>query len=432
MADEPNVDGLRAQAEKILRGNDVGEFTKPSPRQYPHQWNWDAALIALGLSHFDLPRALTEIRALLRGQWRDGMMPHILYHTGPSDYFPDPDFWQITNSPNAPAMATSGLTQPPVLATVVRTIHARTPIPNFVRQAYPALLRWHRWLHTARDADGTALACIIHPWESGTDDSPRWLRAMADITPRELPPYRRRDTVHVPNGERPSDADYECFVHLIDVFRKNRYEPSRLLARSPFLVQDILFNSILYRADEDLGALARELGEPTDEIDGWMDRVRANFNARFWDDARGLYLDYDMRAGAPIEVNTAVAFMPLFAGLASEQQAARLVAEHFDNPLEYAPNADSNYRMPSAAKNERAYSPRRYWCGPVWINLNWMIAEGLRRYGYGMHADLLVRDALALMQMSGLREYYDPRDGSGCGATDFSWSAALAIEMLTT
>jgi hypothetical protein len=36
------------------------------------------------------------------------------------------------------------------------------------------------------------------------------------------------------------------------------------------------------------------------------------------------------------------------------------------------------------------------------------------------------------MQMSGLREYYDPRDGSGCGATDFSWSAALAIEMLTT
>lgn len=432
MADEPNVDGLRAQAEKILRGNDVGEFTKPSPRQYPHQWNWDAALIALGLSHFDLPRALTEIRALLRGQWRDGMMPHILYHTGPSDYFPDPDFWQITNSPNAPAMATSGLTQPPILATVVRTIHARTPIPNFVRQAYPALLRWHRWLHTARDADGTALACIIHPWESGTDDSPRWLRAMAEITPRELPPYRRRDTVHVPNVERPSDADYERFVHLIDVSRKNRYEPSRLLARSPFLVQDILFNAILYRADEDLGALARELGEPTDEIATWLNRVRANFSARFWDDARGLYFDYDVRASAPIEVNTAAAFMPLFAGLASKQQAARLVAEHFDNPLEYAPNTDSKYHMPSAAKNERDYSPRRYWCGPVWINMNWMIAEGLRRYGYDTHADRLVHDALALMQMSGLREYYDPRDGRGCGATDFSWSAALAIEMLAS
>ena len=49
------------------------------------------------------------------------------------------------------------------------------PIPDFIREVYPALLRWHRWLHTARDADGSALACIIHPWESGTDDSPRWL-----------------------------------------------------------------------------------------------------------------------------------------------------------------------------------------------------------------------------------------------------------------
>jgi len=432
VADEPIMDGLRAQAERILRGNDVGEFTKPGPRQYPHQWNWDAALIALGLAHFDLPRALTEIRALLRGQWRDGMVPHILYHTGPSDYFPEPDFWQITTSPNAPALATSGLTQPPVLATVVRMIHARTPIHEFVRQVYPGLLRWHRWLHTARAIEGTALACIIHPWESGTDDSPRWLRAMDDIIPRELPPYRRRDTVHVPDAERPSDVDYERFVYLIDVFRQNRYEAARLLACSPFLVQDVMFNAILYRADQDLSALAHELGEPTDEIAAWLNSVRANFNARFWDDARGLYMDYNVRAHAPICVNTCATFAPLWAGLASEQQAARLVVEHFDNPLEYAPNTNTRYRLPSTAKNERDYAPRRYWCGPVWINMNWMIAEGLRRCGYDTRADLLVRDALALMQLSGLREYYDPRDGRGCGATDFGWSAALAIEMLSS
>jgi len=49
-------------AQALLRKNDAGPFTKPGPSQYPHQWNWDSALIALGLSHFDLPRALTEIR----------------------------------------------------------------------------------------------------------------------------------------------------------------------------------------------------------------------------------------------------------------------------------------------------------------------------------------------------------------------------------
>src|SRR5574342_1396120 len=126
------------RAVEVLRGNDVGLFTKPGPYQYPHQWNWDSALIALGLSHFDLPRALTEIRSLLGGQWRDGMVPHIVYHGAPSDYFPDPDFWQIESSLHAPGVATSGLTQPPLLATVIRTIHTRTPILNFVRKVYPA------------------------------------------------------------------------------------------------------------------------------------------------------------------------------------------------------------------------------------------------------------------------------------------------------
>ncbi len=59
---------LAAPAQSILRMNDMGSFTKPGPRQYPHQWNWDAAVIALSQSHFDLPRALQEIRALLQGQ----------------------------------------------------------------------------------------------------------------------------------------------------------------------------------------------------------------------------------------------------------------------------------------------------------------------------------------------------------------------------
>ena len=62
--------------------------------------------------------------------------------------------------------------------------------------------------------------------------------------------------------------------------------------------------------------------------------------------------------------------------------------------------------------------------------MNWIIAEGLRRYGFAAQADALVRDSLALIEQSDFREYYDPRDGSGCGATDFCWSAALALEML--
>ena len=413
----------------VLRLNDTGVFTKPGPHQYPHQWNWDSALIALGLSHFDLPRAHDEIRALLSGQWLDGMVPSVVYHSEPSDYFPNPEFWQIENSPSAPSVPTTGITQPPLLATVVKLIDSRHPNLDFIREVYPALLRWHRWLHTDRDADGSALACIIHPWESGTDDSPRWLHLFEAIQPEALPEFRRGDTRHVAAIERPNRVDYERFIYLIDVFRKRNYEPRALLADSPFLAQDILFNAILYRADEDLRSLALSLGESTTEIDDWLHHVKLNFNSRFWHEDVGLYYDYDVRSGKPIPVNTASTFLPLFGGLPSEQQAERLVKEHLLNPDEYALGGEVHHWVTTTAKNEPTWEPRRYWRGPVWIIMNWFIMEGLRRYGYDDLAETIRRDTLGLIEASGFREYYDPRDGSGCGSTDFSWSAALAIEM---
>ncbi len=416
----------------VLRNNDTGIFTKPGPHQYPHQWNWDSALIALGFSHFDLPRAQTEIRSLLSGQWLDGMLPHVVYHHVPSDYFPPAVFWQIETSPYAPGVPTSGITQPPLLTTIVRRIDSRFPMPDFIHEVYPALLHWHRWLHTARDADGSGLACILHPWESGTDDSPRWLQLLAAMRPEVIPEFQRGDTVYVPANERPNRSEYERFIYLIDVFRKLRYVSADLLAHSPFLVHDVLFNAILYRADEDLRALAIGLSQPTYEIDGWLKNMQLNFNARFWDEGIGLYYDYDLRAGMPIRVNTAPGFLPLFAGLASKRQSQRLIEEHLLNPGEYAPAGEVQHWVTTTARVEPTWEPRRYWRGPVWIIMNWFLIEGLQRYGYDDLAEVIRQDTLGLIGTAGFREYYDARDGSGCGSTDFSWSAALALELSAT
>ena len=428
-----NEHNLISRAQQVLRLNDAGDFTKPSLGQYPHQWNWDSALIALGWAHFDLPRAFAEVRSLLAAQWRDGMVPHIIYPTGASAYFPPPEFWQTDNLAHSGSIQSSGLTQPPLIATMVRMIHAYTRSDEsraFVREVFPQILGWHRWLHTARDADGTGLPCIFHPWESGADNSPRWSPALDRITPTDLPPFKRRDTQFVSPDERPLAPDYERFVHLIDLGRRARWEPRTLLEQMPFVIQDVMLGAILHRADEDLRALALELGEPTQELDARLARTRENFDARFWDDARGLYFDYDIRAHAPIRVNACHTFAPMFAGLASPAQAARLVREHFDNPDEYAPSDNSRFSLPSTAKHEPGYAPRRYWCGPVWIQINWIIAQGLLRYGYGAQAEQLRRDSLALVEQSGFREYFDPRDGTGCGAVEFSWSAALTLEFL--
>lgn len=422
-----------AQAQSILSGNDTGVFIKPGPGQYPHQWNWDVGFVAIGLAHYDMARARDEIRALLRGQWGNGMVPHVVYHGGASDYFPTPEFWQTERSPQAPSLPTSGLTQPPVLATAVRLLHEYASDADaslaFVREVYPALLAWHRWLYAARDPEETGLVAILHPWESGTDNATRWTEPLARIRPRDLPAFSRGDTVHVNAAERPTASDYARYIHLIDLFRRRAYEPTALYADSPFLVQDTLFNAVLHRANEDLRELAQALGEPLDELEAWLARTRGAFAERAWHAGDGLYYDYDLRAGGPIRENSCATFIPLFAGLAEEGAAHRLVNEHLLNQDEYAPDGHTRYFLPSTAKSSHLWEPRRYWRGPVWIIINWMVLHGLRRYGYDELAEQVRQHTLALVEEGGYYEYYDPRDGTGCGSGDFSWTAALAIDL---
>ncbi len=425
---------LRDRALGVLQRNSRGNFTTPSPYQYPHQWNWDAAFIALGWSDLDLTRARTEIQSLLRAQWRSGMVPHIIYHQGASDYFPHPEFWQMENLAHGGAVLSSGLTQPPVLASMVRRLHERScgdpgALP-FLREVFPQMLAWHRWLHTARDADGTGLPCLIHPWESGTDNSPRWLAVLDKITPFDLPEYQRRDMTHVQPDQRPRAQDYERFVFLIDRGRRVGWRDETIIQEHPFLVQDVMFCSILHQADQDLLALAAEIDADSSEITSWIQKTQAVFDSRFWNQARGLYLDYDVRAGASIPVNTCAAFIPMYAGLSSPAQADRLLREHYDNPREYAPDENTWYRVPSTAKDEPDYAPRRYWCGPVWIVVNWFTINGLLRYGFSSRAQELLTESLQLVQQEGLREYYDPRDGAGLGGKEFAWTAGLALDLI--
>ena len=124
---EKNVARILEEAKAVLDKNwvilgDNAGFTKPAYCLYPFQWNWDSAFIAYGYAHYDILRALAELRALFKGQWASGMLPHIVFHeTGMRDakgYFPGPEIWGAQGaSPNAPRnIQTSGITQPPLQA----------------------------------------------------------------------------------------------------------------------------------------------------------------------------------------------------------------------------------------------------------------------------------------------------------------------------
>ena len=76
---------LVRRARAVLDRNRAGAYTCPSVRLYPHQWLWDSCFTAIGIARFDAPRAADELRALFRGQWDNGMLPHMIFADGSRD-----------------------------------------------------------------------------------------------------------------------------------------------------------------------------------------------------------------------------------------------------------------------------------------------------------------------------------------------------------
>src|SRR5262249_27104798 len=146
-----------------------------------------------------------ELETLFEAQWSDGRVPHIVFNPRAAGYFPGPELWaSARSSPAAPRKrATSGLVQPPVHALAAERILAVARKRGLValearlRDLYPRLLAWHKYLATARDRGGSGLLVIYHPWESGTDNSPRWDATLARLSVGELPAYERHDLKHV-------------------------------------------------------------------------------------------------------------------------------------------------------------------------------------------------------------------------------------------
>src|SRR3984957_18188681 len=147
---------IAARAAYILRDNSTGLITKAAPALYPHQWSWDAAFNAIGLAAIDLPRARTELDSLFAGQWRNGLLPHIVFDPSADGYWPGPAQWECAqHSEEAPSTpATSGLIDPPVHAIAVDRILALAAQAGgaeaerteaWAARIYPKLLAWHRF-----------------------------------------------------------------------------------------------------------------------------------------------------------------------------------------------------------------------------------------------------------------------------------------------
>jgi Trehalase len=436
MARPDKDDMLIRQAKAVLDFNWTGEYTMPGPRLYPHQWSWDSGLIALAYSRYDQDRAVSELRHLFEAQWRNGLLPQLVFNPRFTNYFPGPNFWHAKESPDAPEhRETSGVVQPPVHATaalyVYRHAEDKAGAKRFLEYAFPRLKAWHDYLYRERDPRGEGLVYLRHPWESGMDNSPMWDQILQRMHLRadQIPRYHRADIHTVSAADRPTGAAYDRFAFLVKFFADRGYDEAKIRDDCPFLVQDVLFNSLLAKANRDLAEIARVIGEEHSSHEELAEKTKSAINEKLWDEDRGTYLDYDFADGAPIRVyfgpNLAA---PLYAGIPDQIRSKRVVETLEADGFGLADETVTP--IPSYDIHGYGFFEERYWRGPVWINIDWFLMHGLEAYGYDEHAERLRRTIIDLCREEGFHEYFGPTSGEGLGSILFSWSAALLLDVL--
>jgi neutral trehalase len=190
-----------------------------------------------------------------------------------------------------------------------------------------------------------------------------------------------------------------------------------------FTIEGVDLASYLVRELRAMAVIAQHLGLAAD-VTGYnshADDLTHKMNAIFWDETDGMYYDRSEKTSQLVRTKSATCFTPLFAGAATPERAARTVKEHLLNPKEFW----LAYPVATYAKTEPDYYQGTHnecnWRGPTWAPTNYMIFQGLMRYGFTEEAKTLSDRLLdmAVEKNSALREYYDAETGLGLGQTRF-------------
>jgi neutral trehalase len=174
------------------------------------------------------------------------------------------------------------------------------------------------------------------------------------------------------------------------------------------------------------------------------DAIAEAARRQLWDPERGFFFDRKGPGGEWIGVWSHTGFLPLWAGVATPEQAAKL-KEHLVSKKFWTAAP-----VPSVARDDPNYKADM-WRGPTWMNMNYLILRGLQRSGFAAEAaELRERTLAAVAEWYGktgaLYEFYDcdgqtapgeldrkGRLASGQGdpvISDYGWTAAVYVDLL--
>lgn len=392
---------------KNRRSHNGFYYTVPSPDTYPYQWLWDSCFHAIILTHFNVDDAKKELLSLVSKQFKNGMIPHMIY-------------WEKFSKADFPIIEwgkkdTSTITQPPLLATSVLRIYQVDKDKKFLRKIYPHLKKFYKYLFQKRNPRKNNLIGILNPDESGEDNSPRFDKLLG------LPPIHSLD------------INFEKRLELVAQLAKCNFEADECM-RQFFWAKDVPFNVITIKGLEDLSKIAKEIDKNDDATEFLVgaNLIKNAMRKLMFDDGI-FYSTYGINY-EKIKVITWAIFMPMFAKLYSFNEVKDLIGEYFLNKNHFL----RPYLIPTVSKAEPSYDPsgplrgtvkllstHLSWRGPVWMGVNWFIYNGLNNYGFFDLAKEVFKSSLNLLENAGFRELYNPETGEGMGAKNFSWGGLI-------
>lgn len=298
--------------------------------------------------------------------------------------------------------------QPPLLAEAVQAVALRGRGIEFLREILPAVDRFYEWIDRTRNPYGDGLYRVIQPDETGLDHSPKWDEIMG-----------------IEDEEKQSWID--GWHSICDPYDDFGRDPKKMISLNHFVVADVMANTIYIENLRVLSSLFSEVGND----EKWRiyseraNLARKSLDELCWDDEDGLYYDVNGKENSKIRVNTFTSLMPILLEDLEETKFDRLL-NHILDPEEYW----AKYPVASVAMSDPTFRPdtvggNLVWRGPTWMSSNWYLARGLKRHGRSDLATHIARRSFELVRMSGVREYYNPHNGIGHGAVDFSWSTIL-------
>jgi len=206
--------------------------------------------------------------------------------------------------------------------------------------------------------------------------------------------------------------------------------------RPPRSSGSIYLNCLMHREFEAAIYLAEQLnlGEIASELRSDVHDLRRAIQEHCWDERDGFFYSVDLNlrpaettglhAGHPRDWECLIqrigvwsGFLALWAGIATPEQADRVVSEHFRNPRTF----NASFGVRSLSRMEKMYAIRASgnpscWLGPVWGVVNYLTFRGLVRYGFRDDAAELAEKTIRLFgrdveRFGAMHEYYQPDNG---------------------